>query len=313
MKKILEKYSKYLPSKKFTYFIMIFFSLCLIAFLAFNFSTQKKFFFFSEKKTGLQSGTSTINDVLQKDTDDDGVLDWEETLWGTDKNNKTTFNGIPDLVYIENKKKDLNVEDTAKNNQELTETEKFAREFFATYVAMKTSGTDANTINNFADALGQKITYPSLIDSYSEKDVKVTTDDNDDEKIKYYSSLKELFDKYQTKGIGSELPLVANEITSTNTTKKGNDLPTIANAYQGFAKKMMEISVPQSFIQSHLSIANASNNTGVSIMSMTKISTDPIVGLSGLSQYQEYNNEFVQALQDVLIKIKSIEGVELTE
>ena len=293
---------KYLPSKQFVYLIIVFIVLGIIFFLIFNFSPQKKLFFFSNKENGLKNEKITINDSLQKDTDSDGVADWEETLWGTDKNNRTTFDGIPDLTYIENKKKELNIDQT-KDEQGLTETEKFAREFFATYVAMKTSGNDANTINNFSNALGQKIIYPSLIDSYNKQNIKIKVDDTLEDRILYYLDLKKIFESYKSKGMGEELSIVADDLISNGTSKNSSNLLAIASAYQGFAKKIMEMSIPQSLISYHLKIANSSNNTGISVISMTKITSDPIIGLSGLSQYQKYGDEFIKAVQDLETKL----------
>ena len=50
---------------------------------------------------------SLTGSIIVVDTDGDGIADWEEALWGTDKNKKITFNDTPDATYIENKKKEL--------------------------------------------------------------------------------------------------------------------------------------------------------------------------------------------------------------
>lgn len=294
--------NKYLPSKKFGYLIIGFVILGIVFIIFFNLTNQKKLSFFTNKENGLVNKGETINSSLQTDTDGDGVMDWEETLWGTNKENGATFDGIPDLTYIENKKKELNI-DTTTNTENLTETEKFAREFFATYVAMKTSGSDASTINNFSNALGEKITYPSLIDSYVEKNIIIDQNDTDASKLAYYANLKKLFEAYKTKGIGEELSIVANGLTSQEASTNYSKLNTIAAAYQDFAKKIMALSVPQSLVQNHLVIANSSNNTGISVLNMTKIITDPIIGLSGLSQYQKYSDEFVKSVQELEAKL----------
>ena len=40
------------------------------------------------QKNGLTYGNITIKDLVNKDTDGDGILDWEEGLWGTDPTKK---------------------------------------------------------------------------------------------------------------------------------------------------------------------------------------------------------------------------------
>ena len=59
----------------------------------------------SNQENGLTYGNLTIKDLVNKDTDRDGILDWEEGLWGTDPTKKETTLGTPDKVAIENLKK----------------------------------------------------------------------------------------------------------------------------------------------------------------------------------------------------------------
>ena len=249
----------------------------------------------------------TLPDLIQRDTDGDGVPDWEEALWGTDKNKKITFNDTPDATYIANKKKELKIEGSVlADATKLTETEKFAREFFTSYSAMKSSGQiDQNTINDFSSALGQNIVNPTLVDRYTETNVKINNVDNPASKQKYYFEVKTLFKKYQSAGLGNELDLVSQALASnsadgtSSNTSQYDKLPAIASAYQNFAQKVMELSVPQSLAEYHLRIANSANNTGISVSNLGKIASDPIVGLSGLSQYQKYSDDLVKAVTDL--------------
>src|SRR4051812_6869111 len=51
---------------------------------------------------GLAYSTATVGTLVNRDTDEDGVLDWEEGLWGTDPTKKETTPGTPDSVVVEN-------------------------------------------------------------------------------------------------------------------------------------------------------------------------------------------------------------------
>jgi hypothetical protein len=269
-------------------------------------SSSKENFVIREtgNNVALKIENQTINDLMQKDSDGDGISDWEEALWGTDKNKIRTFDNISDATYIENKKKELNIEQSV-NVSKLTETEKFAREFFTSFSAMKESGqVDQDTINSFSNALGQKIVNPALVDRYGEADIKIDTDDNSDlvQKQKYYDTVKKLFESYAGTGIGDELDIVNSGLASSGTTNNADPyrkLSVIANAYQDFAKKLMEIKVPGELTIYHLQIANSSNNTGISVMNMKEIVNDPLVGLQGLSQYQKYSEDLTKAVADL--------------
>ena len=127
-----EKYQRYLPSKKFTIITSIIVVLAVIIFIIFFMSSSGENFIKRNEKntTTLKVENQTISDLIQKDSDGDSIPDWEETLWGTDPNKKMTFNDMPDATYVENKKKELKIEQSV-NETKLTETDKFAREFFA--------------------------------------------------------------------------------------------------------------------------------------------------------------------------------------
>ena len=304
---INEKYLRYLPSKKFILIISAGVVLAVVIFMIFFMSSSGENFITGDKKenSALKIENQTIISLIQNDSDGDGIADWEEALWGTDKNKKITFNDMPDATYIENKKKELKIESSI-NETKLTETEKFAREFFSSYSAMKSSGQiDSDTINSFSNALGQKIVNPALIDYYKETDVKTSTLDNVATKQKYYQDMQNLFKSYQSVGLGDELDIISKGLASnsasgtTDNTDQYSRLSIIANAYQDFAKKIMEMNVPQSLVIYHLLIANSSNNTGISVANMEKIIDDPIVGLSGLSQYQKYSDDLVKAVADL--------------
>ncbi|MCX6751250.1 MAG: thrombospondin type 3 repeat-containing protein [Candidatus Nomurabacteria bacterium] len=306
---IPEKYQKYLPSKKFVIITSVIIVLVVLIFVIFFMPSSGENFGITGNKQALPVviGNPTLPDLIQRDTDGDGVPDWEEALWGTDPHKKITFNDTPDATYIANKKKELKIEgNVTADTTKLTETEKFAREFFTSYSAMKSSGQiDKNAINDFSSALGQNITNPTLVDRYTETDVKINAVDNPASKQKYYFEVKALFKKYQSAGLGSELDLVSQALASNSAdgtsgnTSQYDKLPAIASAYQNFAQKVMGLSVPQSLAIYHLRIANSSNNTGISVSNMGKIAADPIVGLSGLSQYQKYSDDLVKAVADL--------------
>lgn len=294
-KNIYSKYKKYLPSKRFGIFLGGGL-LVVVVFLGISGLLQGKEKFTS--KDNLSTNSETLNDLLQSDTDLDGVFDWEEALWGTDKTKKATFNDTPDGVYIKQKKEALAYSD----NGTLNETDQFAREFFASYVALKSAGEDSDSINNFSKALGEKIGDPNLVDIYAEGDIDVVVAGDKDDISAYYTDIQDIFEKYRKTGMGDEIDIVNSGLlayTEKNSKVNYNELNSIGKSYQNFASDMMQIKVPKTYAKRHVDIANSAHNTGVSVISMVSIIDDPIVGLTGITQYQKYSNEFISLAEEL--------------
>ncbi len=305
---------KFLPSKKFMFIIGGGLLLIVIIFLIFYLFSKREEYK-SKNVSALQIDHQTVAGLVQTDSDNDGIPDWEESLWGTDPKNPESFDGIPDATYIANKKKALNISPDSVET-DLTETDKFARNFFTTFSAMKSSGQiDSTNINNFSSALGQNILNQQILDQYTEKDVKKDTDNTFSRAKKYYAAVQTLFNKYKAAGLGDELVIIGSQLNdssnsssdSLNSLEQNNTygpiddkkLLSIATAYEGFAKSMMQLAVPSSLALLHLQIANYANNTGISVVNMTKVTADPIVGLSGLSQYKKNSDGLIQSVTDL--------------
>lgn len=303
------KYKKYLPSKKFTYMILSFIGVCIFIFVISTLFFGKSSFLKHKKTTSvLTTQNLTLNQLLQRDSDGDGVMDWEEGLWGTDPNKTKTFD-IPDSEYIKSKRQTAQMEGEIAATNGLTETDKFAQQFFASLAALKQSGQlDETTIKNLSTSLGQEMADSTLINAYTLQNIKIDPSDNKTTQESYYLNAGNLFEKYKEKGVGDELEIAGTLVASGTNTESENKLNTIANYYQEYAEKMLTISVPQSLSVYHLRIINSSNNTGIAVRNMAKISTDPVVGLSGVSQYQKYSGELIDTVGE-LETILSINGI----
>ncbi|MFH1608916.1 MAG: hypothetical protein ABH951_02800 [Patescibacteria group bacterium] len=305
-----EKYKKYLPSKKFSYLLLSFVGLGIIIFLVSTLLFGKSNFMSDKKKANLSAQKMTISELLQKDSDGDGVMNWEEGLWGTDPYNTMTFDGIPDKEYIGARREALKTPGGSGSSEELNETTKFAQQFFASLAALKQSGNyDEDTIKNMSASLGREITNPMMINIYNSQDLKINPNDSLETQEDYYIKAANLFEIYKEKGIGDELVIVSTIVASGTTDPESeNKLSSIADAYQEYAQKMLITPVPESLKSHHLNIINNSNNTGISVKNMAEITGDPIIGLSGVAQYQKYSEDLIKSVGD-LEMILSINGI----
>jgi hypothetical protein len=300
----LKNIQQYLPSKKFQKTIVAFLVLVIVIFIViFIISSQKEKY---SSQTGLAVNNKTVYELLGKDTDGDGVEDWEEQFWGTDKNKKFTFEGISDSQYIDNKRLALNTEQEL-NTKTLTETDIFAREFFPAILALNSEGVDQETINNFSNALGQKIVTPEIKITYFDSDIKTNQEEDIESKKDYYTKIQKLFNKYKESGIGDELQIISAGLLSYSNqgkTTDTNELLVIGQAYQDFAKSVVATEVPSSLSEYHLRIANNAHNTGASVLNMAKVIEDPIVGLSALSSYQKYSQDLIDTVDELEVELE---------
>ena len=153
---------------------------------------------------GLTYENETLENLIKKDTDDDGILDWEEGLWGTDPTKKETTPGTPDGVAVEKLKAEQseNTENKGKNNpanqgeENLTQTDRFSRELFATVAALNQNGTmDQATIDALSASLAEQIQNSAPQKIYVLKDIKIINNDSFQAVKKYSDTLTDIYEK----------------------------------------------------------------------------------------------------------------------
>ncbi|MEK7567086.1 MAG: hypothetical protein AAB527_03065, partial [Patescibacteria group bacterium] len=112
------------------------------------------FWFFNksgDEKTAInseQSVTATTKSTVESpDSDNDGLKDWEETLWGTNPNNDDSDNdGISDGEEIKNNEPSVPTpkQEPSQENP-LNLTQKTTRDLFVSYIQQRQTGLDPKT------------------------------------------------------------------------------------------------------------------------------------------------------------------------
>mgnify|MGYP001567058144 FL=1 len=124
-------------------------------------------------------------EILDIDSDDDGLKDWEETLWKLDPNNPDTDkNGVSDAEEVKKKMTEIDTKsETEESNKDGvegesyttgTETDILSKKLFAEYMNLKKSGnfneeSVTATVNNL---VAEEIQNKKVIQYYFPKDVK---------------------------------------------------------------------------------------------------------------------------------------------
>lgn len=289
---------KYLPSKKFITLI-----LAIIVFIILFLSVRAIIIFFKNKNpantTGQQTKLTigTPESISQKDSNKNGIPDYEEYLWGLDPYK----NGPDNKEFILAKKKTLTQNGVITNpddSQSLSNADLLSRQFFATIVSLQQTGElNTESINSVSDAFGSTVTPTPIDDIYTVKMLKVI-DDSKTTNEDYYNELGKLVTKYTNADIGSELTFIVQGISNKDP-QALYAAATVAEAYQSFGLDMMKIEVPRSLIPAHLSTANNYEKTGQSILNLTKVLSDPLEGMKALLNYKKYSDALASDLEKI--------------
>lgn len=295
--RLCNKMNKYLPSKKFIRFFGIALFAGLIIFLLSKFLADKTFYEREADPDDLLI-TEDVPDFYTQDSDGDGIYDWEEILWGTNPNDEDSDDdGISDRKEIEDKKEevqrqnDISVADI--ENEELNQTEVFARQFFSTVVLTSQSGElTQDSIQSFSDNFSNIVSNNNISDQFTLTDLRLSSVTKDQYKI----SLEPAFEPLRNR--------VFSEVDILYSISKGLDVdPEILNQnikiYNDLSKNLLKVQAPYSAAGIHLSLINSSAKLGIALITLKDIKDNPLSAMSGLSQYMKYSNEFEKALEDL--------------
>ncbi len=237
----------------------------------------------------------TLGDLVNKDTDGDGVLDWEESLYGLDPTKKETTPGVSDSIAIEKLKTQqvqqglpLLENEGGQSMENLTQTEKFSRELFAAVTAASQGGAlDQATIDQLVASLAGKIENPVVRKVFLASDLNIIKDDSVQAIKNYLDLVNKIEAQYPIKGsVASVLEkFVADENNVNISALKELDL--IIKPLQGGIDESLKIKVPQSLVSLHLDSLNALERVLENLNDIKLFDTDPIMSLGAISQYDK--------------------------
>lgn len=283
----------YLPSKQFIVRIII---IGIIVALFFGIRAIITYFH-NKKELAKIPSKILVKDLVQVDTNKNGIPDWEESLWGLDP----TKDGPENKAVIMSKRDELskvNDSNTILGNEPSKDVENLSKEFFATIVSLQETGNlDDAAMKSISSAVGDKIISTPINDVYTASMVivRATTDKNITD---YYNAFKKLTDKYADKDIGNELIFISQGVKN-NDPQALSVVKDIASSYRSFGRELIKIPSPSSISDYNLKLANDYEKVAQSIEGLTVLLNDPIIGMKSLINYKKYNDELVSNIQNI--------------
>lgn len=224
-----------------------------------------------------------VQDLALKDTDGDGVVDWEEKLWGTDPTKAdTNGDGISDGVAIEALRtpNTTDTQTTTSTGAEANQTEQFARESMSTIMALNDAGTlDNKTSTEISKKMYEYIETLHEAPQITRNDIRLSSDKRSDVGG-YVGALATILNKNMPKNDAAVY--IVGKAIQNNDFRDIKKLEPIQLGYKAVADKLKATPVPPQFMQIHIDVINSFASVSSGIAALEKVESDPVVALSAI-------------------------------
>lgn len=282
---------------------------------------------YSINRFGLPTKTATTQqeaqsikayNTISRDSDNDGLKDWEEIIWGTDqKNSDTDGDGTPDGQEVQDRRDPLKAgpdDLLAQKNPASpdipaapqTETESFGQNFNVRYFTTKgiNEGLPLDTGQKqlLVDAAAQDVfdKLNDFKDTYAQNSVTVAINKKPRAYINEVGSV--LYDNFKNFDV-SEPDILKDIITSGNT-KEISKLNVYIAAYSKTTAFLAGQSVPPDYAALHLELLNIENNFKTAVQEMKYLDTDPMRSAIGSLLYAQQIGRTVAFLKNLEVQFQ---------
>ena len=238
-------------------------------------------------------------EVLDIDSDSDGLKDWEETLWKLDPHNPDTDgDGIPDAEEVKKKITEIDAKSETEDSNENgiegesyttdTETDIISKKLFAEYINLKQSGNfNEESVAAVANNLvAEELNNKKVIQYYFPKDIKTFPSDNKVLLKSYGNSFALIRTKYQKQYL--ENPLVKEGETANLVDPEFlKGLIRVSEVYKNMAVELSRIATPKDLLQTHMEILNNYMASSDGLKELSLLSSDPVMGMIGTQRHME--------------------------
>lgn len=233
-----------------------------------------------------QAEIAYVQPIVSTSTDLQNLADstdWKKILLANDKNSTTS------------------VKDLTKSKEKLSQSDIFAREFFAKYMAASESGV-ADDVQVQQDIINQALSNNALVPTpqiYSYKDLKfISNQDNAEARRSYVTTVSAILAKYYPIEGTSEAEIAQNSFDKNDVSILEKIDPRIT-AYKNLLENLLVTSVPAGLVDSHVDLVNATSKLMYVAESLRKSGVDPLKGVQGLALYIDANTSFMASMDDL--------------
>jgi len=291
----------YLPSKRFLSTALTIIAMVAIVF-AVDYATKQK-----------KGGTLAISPArvelsgVNTDSDGDGLRDWEEKLWGADPQNPdtdgdSTSDGdevISNRDPLKPGPEDALEEASATKNNvdpQLTKTDIFARDIFASLVSLESSGNvTPDSLYNTSSLLLQGLLQDQPGDKYTINDLAIGGASTAESIRSYGNALGSIIQKHKNL-VGYPEVFILNDVLDSEDASLLKKLDPLIAGYKSASTDLLHTTVPQGNVSNHLQALNSLTNIANSLENIKLVLDDPATGMIGIKQYDEELTKLNEAI-----------------
>lgn len=275
-----------------------------------------------ESPRGAQASTESalLQAIATKDSDGDGLTDWEEALYGTDSHVTDTFKlgmtdgeavakglvvpkAIADIVVATSSPLSVGVDGLPPPPAEETLTAAFAKNFFTLYLSAKQakggsdlSQSEVSSISNEAlSSLSSAVT--SSLDYKSAKDIAVSGSGADALKM-FAANVEAVLKKNTANATTSEIIYLQYAVENNDVDALAH-IASIAKAYRDSSAGIVALTAPQELAIGSLALVNAMMRVSNITSDFARVNTDPLTAMFALQQYVVASQSLQEALADI--------------
>ena len=260
-------------------------------------------------QTGLTA--KFAKNTAEKDSDNDGLKDWEEILWKTDPNNPDTDgDGILDGEEIKqnlkNPAKATTEEITESANQEEPNlTDSLGKKLFTEYMALKQEGGtfDKQSQAELVNSLLANINTSKSYDIYTISEIKTLSNPVTEEIKEYGNELGAILTQEHSENDsenynGFAMLTIIKEALEEQNREKLKELDKFTNIYKNIISELVALKTPTDFAEFQLNLINHFVDLIKAIENIQKVFQDPMLGITGVNQYQNEASSFYKTLKN---------------
>lgn len=255
---------------------------------------------------------------INDDADGDGLLGWQEALWGTDPNNPDTDNdGTPDgeevrlgrdpkkagpndkMLNIADSKDTTIISSLNKLNDQNNLTSRIVKNAVTAGALLKSNNMpEEQIISSLQNGINNETNTALHSKIYDESSLKISKTSSISELKSYGNVIARVImytaDQISAKG---DLTILTEYINKkdANVLKKFNVKIKILKDVENYLLK--EIIIPKKAVNIHLFFINSIENYISVLEGITKTGDDPIFGLISLNNYKNSDPTFISSIQ----------------